>query len=108
MATTYYVPSKSAGFPITINFGGFNATGLSAFLDVELQSSAVPAPTPITLPLTVSPDGLSGTYTRTGTEIGSGSGPGLYTGEARVTNGSGITLYSMAVPGLIEFAPTIV
>lgn len=94
----YFIPLNSQGMVITVLSGGYNMTGLTAKLLLNLNTQ--PAQNPavvVTLTLTVQPGGLSASYTTLGTEF---TTAGLYDAQIKLT-GSGLLLYSAAIPKLI-------
>ena len=90
------IPQPSKGVVITVQSGGYNMTGLTATLLLKLNEPTTSEP--VELPLTVQAGGLSGTYTMTGSEF---TEAGLYNAQLKVTDGSGLLLYSPQAPNAV-------
>lgn len=104
-ATPIVIPYKSAQFVIPIPFGGYVAPeGAVVYLDVRLEENSATEPETITLACDIVSGNQSATYTMTGTEI---TTPGLYDAELRITNDSGLLLYSLVSHRAILFADTL-
>ena len=89
--STIVIPQVTKGLVISVSSGGYVMTGYTATLLLQPQVSQGVGPT-VLLPLVVSGDGLSGTYTTTGTEF---TTAGFYNAQLKITNGP-ILLYSVA------------
>ncbi|MDE2101368.1 MAG: hypothetical protein KGL39_29240 [Patescibacteria group bacterium] len=102
---TVVMKENSKGLLITILSGTFNMTGFTATVNLQLESSAVPPPSPVILsPTTIAQNGLSCTYTTTGSEFT--GAPGFYDAELKVTNGGDI-LYSLTIARYLQVQPNI-
>lgn len=91
------VPQNSKGMAIAVQSGGFVMTGYTATLLLGLDTGSGTG-TVVSLPLVVSGDGLSGTYTTVGGEFAT---PGLYDAQLKISLGA-TTLYSLRATQMLQ------